>query len=354
MQADLSMLTAPRYTAPSTANPSWEVLALTRFLLACIVVSVHIRWFGDAHFTWAAHVNDLGGKAAVVGFLLISGFSIAASQQRRPQFYLRRRLMRIYPLYIVAMLFAAGLELTFGTVRVPGAVFESRGWLTIAGNFLMLQNFLVKPIAFDVPNWSLAIEFAFYVAAVFFFRAPTWLLWALVAVSTICFVLPIREDLGMVYYVASKLKATKYLWCWLLGYLLWYRRGVLTAAALALGAAAVFISAESMDRYSIATYTAVALIVWYGTKVSIKGSVGKVFNVLGDVSYPLYLFHLPVFILSYHAMGVRNSFVLVLQALAFSAVAHILVERLLVKHILKLIDRREQVGLRLRVHVASE
>ncbi len=42
-------------------------------------------------------------------------------------------------------------------------------------------------------------------------------------------------------------------------------------------------------------------------------------NYLGDLSYPIYLFHLPTFILGYGIMGMTGSCSLITSAIAFSA-----------------------------------
>ena len=316
-----------------------------RFVLAMIVVAGHLRWYAKASIPWAAALDAFSGKGAVVGFLLISGFSIAASQARRPEYYLRRRVLRIYPLYLVALFFAILLELTLGPVQLPNGFIPAHGWPTMLGNLLLLQTFVVKPIGFDGPVWSLGVEFFFYICAIAFVRAsPRWL-WALTAFSALCFVLPQREDLGMVYFVMSKLNALRYLWCWLLGYLIWTHRNQLALAALLCGVVLVHFSSATPEPLAEVTYVAVALVLCCCGQVRIEGGTAKTMNVLGDLSYAIYLIHFPTFIFSYEVLGVRNPALLLAIGIVVSGVAYVLVERMFKKRFLSNLVPKEKAAL---------
>ena len=53
---------------------NWELLAITRFLLASVVMFTHIKEFAaNGGQEWFGYLNAL---IAIHGFLLISGFSI--------------------------------------------------------------------------------------------------------------------------------------------------------------------------------------------------------------------------------------------------------------------------------------
>lgn len=68
-------------------SSTWLTLSLLRFGLALIVAAGHIKLFYP--FTLSATdpiraLASLNGQAAVVGFLLVSGFSIAHSISTEP------------------------------------------------------------------------------------------------------------------------------------------------------------------------------------------------------------------------------------------------------------------------------
>jgi peptidoglycan/LPS O-acetylase OafA/YrhL len=80
-----------------------------RFLLASIVAVAHISDFEKSPFSMFCAAS-LDAKAAVVGFLVISGFSIAASLDRDPNGFYFRRFKRIYPIYFFAVLLGIRLS----------------------------------------------------------------------------------------------------------------------------------------------------------------------------------------------------------------------------------------------------
>ena len=137
-----------------SSTVSWEALGFWRFVLCIIVLSGHALWFDKNPLSWTKFLDTFSGKAAVVGFLLVSGFSIAASIEREKKMFYRRRFLRIYPLYFSALVFAVILELVLGGhLRLPNHTLDSLGLPTTIGNFFLLQTFIVKPIEFDGPVW---------------------------------------------------------------------------------------------------------------------------------------------------------------------------------------------------------
>jgi peptidoglycan/LPS O-acetylase OafA/YrhL len=314
---------------------SWPLLAGLRFCLAWIVMGGHLHWFSASPIDWAVPLEDLGGKAAVVGFLLVSGYAIGASLARGGPGFYRRRLFRIYPLYFVAILAAVGLEcVSHGHAQVPSQAFEGRGWRTAFGNLLLLQTFLVKPVAFDGPVWSLSVEFSYYLLAPLLWRMRrSWLL-AIVAVSAVCHLLPPREDAGIVYLVLSKLNALKYLWCWVLGLLL-YRDAGIGVGALAIACAPLLLAPATRTRWCLVTYAVAVVAIVAARHLRVGGRAARVLDYLGDLSYPLYLFHVPALIGAYLFLGVRAPVALVAFAVAVSVFAYHSVDRYLKDRVLR-------------------
>ena len=142
-----------RYS-PST----WAILAGLRFVLAAIVMLAHLHVFVPQPFAFG-WVSALGAKAAVLAFLLISGVSIGNSYSLAPNGFLKRRFLRIYPLYFFAVVLAHVLTLTVGSpYQVPGQVLVAAGWKTDLANVFFLQDFFAIPIPYNGPLWSLSVE----------------------------------------------------------------------------------------------------------------------------------------------------------------------------------------------------
>jgi peptidoglycan/LPS O-acetylase OafA/YrhL len=306
---------------------SWEALALLRFFLALVVLSGHLTWFAPSSL--ADTLAAFGGKAAVVGFLLVSGYSIAASIEQRPEGFYRRRFLRVYPLYFSAILFAVVLEVwSGGHVRLPDErTLDSLGWITATGNLLLLQTFVVKPIAFDAPVWSLAIEVFYYALAPLFARlSRNWLL-AIISISFVCYALPKHADWRFVYFVLSKFNAANYIWCWLLGFLLWRDSGRITIAYAIIGIPQIYFGPYTQGPLDAGTYVLTLIILMFAADIKLPRFLKPVADYLGDLSYPLYLLHFPAFILGYSVIMLRSPYALFLLAMIVTIGAFHLIDR---------------------------
>src|SRR5690606_35795025 len=162
-----------------------------RGIAALYVTIAHCRgslWMGGSEFvkqfprdTWS--ISDyfvMGTSMAtrlavefVIVFFLLSGFSIAhsLSGDKSPLPFYKRRLVRIYPSYIMALMWAAAVYLItkaifpqwydgsysdFSFVRTV-QMNDFFNWDTILGNL-----FYVPGNGFVTPFWSLTYEVIFY------------------------------------------------------------------------------------------------------------------------------------------------------------------------------------------------
>lgn len=302
---------------------NWSLLALLRMVLATIIAGGHLVWLKDDSFT--AGLASLGGKAAVAGFLVVSGFSIAASLDRDETGFYFRRFKRIYPMYFCAVASAIVLEIWLGTYNLPSYTIEARGPLTAIGNLLMLQTFLVKSIAFNGVVWSLAVECAFYVISPHL-RRLSMLAWtALISVSALFFILPHKFDGGILYALALKANVVKYFWPFAMGFLLYRIPSKAFAVFLCLaGTTLVWVSEINPERFAAFTFAcsiataAISRTVFFGQS--------KVMDYLGDLSYPLYLIQLPTFILVYRLFGATDPLVLLAAALVATVIAYEIID----------------------------
>lgn len=81
----------------------WPVLGGLRFFLAWVVLCSHLRHSVPAGDLLMSFQN-FNNFSAVLGFLLISGFSIAHSVSKATEGFYRRRFIRVYPLYLAAII----------------------------------------------------------------------------------------------------------------------------------------------------------------------------------------------------------------------------------------------------------
>lgn len=309
---------------------NWSLLGLLRFALAFIVACSHVIYFDRSPFALA--VASLGSKAAVVGFLLVSGFSIAASFDRNREGFYFRRFKRIYPVYLVTVAVGIGLEYGYGAFSAPFYEFQPTGALSAIGSLLMLQTFLVKSTAYNPVIWSLAVECAFYAITPFIFDRARVIM-AMCAISIAFYLLPDGNH-GLLYTAALKANAIKYFWPFGFG-LLMYMQKTSTPTVIAcaiIGGLATRLSHLNYEPYAVGTYLVSVTTIFVASRHKAKSAM---MDYLGDISYPLYLVQFPVFIIAFKAFGITSSYELlvitVLMSIAIYEVVDVRIKPLIFK-----------------------
>jgi peptidoglycan/LPS O-acetylase OafA/YrhL len=160
--------------APSHAN-NFNVL---RLLLALLVLVSHAPEQADGNrsrelLTRAFHTLSFG-EVAVDGFFLLSGYLIVQSWERRASLldYVRKRVRRIYPAFVVASLVSIFLVAPLAVPSVR-AYFAQLDYGQLLGNLLRLEPpeaplaFAGTPLPFlNAATWSIAFEARCYVLVV--------------------------------------------------------------------------------------------------------------------------------------------------------------------------------------------
>ncbi len=96
-----------------------------------------------------------GGGAGVVVFFLVSGFIIVhVLQTEEPVEFIVKRVFRIYPLYIFAVLLEHVLLALYG---------QAPGLSTLLPQLLLVGDIFGTPYALNGVEWTLRLEIAFYV-----------------------------------------------------------------------------------------------------------------------------------------------------------------------------------------------
>lgn len=124
-------------------------------------------------FAFGAHPQQVWTWYGLMGvelFFVISGFVILMTIERTESIwgFAVRRFARLYPLYLVALLFA----IPYGLYLVEG-----RTWVNLAVSLTLLQRFFGLPEV-NIPNWTLGVEVWFYclVAIVSAARLLRWVI----------------------------------------------------------------------------------------------------------------------------------------------------------------------------------
>jgi peptidoglycan/LPS O-acetylase OafA/YrhL len=166
-----------------------------RLLLAVFVLLSHSPELIDGNRHREILTNIFGtislGELAVAGFFLLSGYLIVQSWQRTPDLFsfLKKRILRIYPAFIVATLVSAFIVGPLGAS--PSEYFTQFNLFQFLKGMLLLRPPDVPPVFVDQPYpvvnaslWTIAYEFRCYVLVAllgmlgFISRQRLWLIFS--------------------------------------------------------------------------------------------------------------------------------------------------------------------------------
>jgi peptidoglycan/LPS O-acetylase OafA/YrhL len=258
----------------------WDLLAATRFVLALLVLGGHLVPPSFTAAWWTALAMYFNPLSAVFGFLLISGYSIAASLDQNEQGFFWRRARRIYPTYLVSLGFTAWMMGAGVLAREPASRFLFTA--------LMLQTFVGPAVIADGQLWSLATEWWNYLLAPIYRRVLDIGLIALVVLSLAIFL--VLGATSRAAWTTGGFEFATISWFWISGFLYYRRRRTVYGYALLFLPLAV-----------AANFGWIGLSVWLGAvalavceDVRLADWLRPAFRWLGDLSYPLYAIHGPI------------------------------------------------------------
>lgn len=134
-----------------------EQLTFTRFIAAISIVIYH---YGRGSYLFNNKFISFVFQQANVGvsyFFILSGFVMIIAYGRLESVnfmqYIKNRLARIYPVYLLAIFLIVGICL-FKDINVSDLLL----------NIFMLQSWVSqKALTINMPGWSLSVEFFFYI-----------------------------------------------------------------------------------------------------------------------------------------------------------------------------------------------
>lgn len=324
-------------TRPFPPFEKWSTLAGLRFLLASIVAVNHLPDFVPIG-VWA-FIPRFGAFEAILGFLLISGYSVGASYLKEPDKFVMRRAKRIYPVYLAAVVLAS---LVYVMTHGSGPSI----W-TLVINVLFLNQILTAD-SFVGPAWTLALEVWLYALTPLLFRLRDSVLERMVYLSFASYVAYTcgRTLFHWPYYagLGYGLNLLLLSFIWIAGLRLsrnslnhtpvLRQAGLIFAAHIALATAIQFASRWKNDAVRDFFYQD---LIGYVLQASTLGFVLWIFQsllatppdagiqrkpavwlrLLGDVSYPLYVVHMSVYFL-FRGAGLQSPVLYYLGAVAVS------------------------------------
>lgn len=311
----------------------WSITSALRFFFSIIVACCHLTWFLETPSIWL-RLSAFDGFTAVVGFLLISGFSIARSLQRDKTGFYLRRMARIYPVYALTIAFGFILPRIFdGTLSAPmrdaiAPTFSSTGL-----NLFFLQGFIAPYISTVPPVWTLSIEVLFYLFAPLFFTMRNQYLVGIVLASGTAFIATRWLDLPYFSMMQWGLGAALLAWPWLLGFILGmqeqskFRRYLPYTVAFSFALLMTKSGGGRLWPISLALVFLAFRCEGSFIEKNLHPRIQKISKFLGDLSYPIYLIHMPLFwcLCELNCPSIAAIFIFIL--LITSAAIHLFFER---------------------------
>ncbi len=332
LQADSSVKTEDELKSQSAPTEDhWSILAGLRFALASVVVAYHFY----AHLRvsdWFTSLRSFSAYAAVFGFFIISGYSIAHSITAKREGFLWRRAQRIFPTYLAALAISLVPFYLFNLhVVTPGNSHVAAPlWPEVVASLFMMQGFFGPIMLNDGPIWSLAIEWWYYVAAPLFIRFEKRIILSLLAISALFYFGGSVPVLSGVQNLGAITTLTTYLWPWLLGWCLYRYRGDKWLLPFCIICGPLFMLFKDPPGGFLAplTVSATALLIYFSKDWRLPAKpMSVVLKYLGELSYPLYLIHMPVLYYVYLLTHRTNPVLYLFCAILASIAVYHLVEK---------------------------
>ncbi|MAM75769.1 acyltransferase [uncultured Tistrella sp.] len=270
-------------------SPNIQIIELARGVAALMVAFYHLSGYKSLNIS---HYLDFG-KIGVYLFFFVSGYLIVdSSAGRSVRDFVVGRFFRLFPLYWVSVVFML--------LVIP----RSFDTPTILMNFTMFQQFFGFEIV-QAVYWTLTIEMVFYItiimAIVLFGSRMLDFLWlyfgaSIVLALALTWVMitkwegaPVAIGMGLAtMYLAAIIKRHGLKATSSLAALAVYAATGLASSYYGYGSNGTVEFIRYLLTYSVAL--AIALVI-YACRNRYQGK----FTMYGELSYGLYLFHLPVF-----------------------------------------------------------
>ena len=146
-------------------------------ICAIAILFSHMVFLSSANSSVLKIVYDrfLGqGALCTTMFVLLSGFFVEYTWKNQAfSQYIKGKLKRIYPLYLIVFLLAIVANSLFPEMKTELPMWSSQWWLAVAVNIIPLKAFVPFEsffYSFHGPSWYISFLFIFYIVSFIFLR----------------------------------------------------------------------------------------------------------------------------------------------------------------------------------------
>lgn len=311
---------------------SFAWFGLFRFCLANIVLFGHLGL--TAHGSFLNKLSQFGSFAAILLFLVISGFSVGSSYHHNREFFFARRLARVFPLFsltvigycLFLLLFAAETPVATSNGELHGP-FPSLERIVL--NLVFMSGILGHQIV--GVTWSLQLEVMLYVLVpIMYLYKNDWGYLLFGCVVSLLFFL-IHKYTGQDYFAVSMFSLNViYLgFAFVLGFLNFFNA---SAALRWISFFLIIVSGVLYTplggRFYLITIVVFGSAIFFRDRLPVISlQLRKLFNWLGDLSFPLFMLHYPVIIFLNTQYGLENDYIVTFLCYVISVVVLILFDK---------------------------
>lgn len=317
---------------------NWPLLGAVRFVLAFIVLTEHLSWYIPSADK-LLKLSKFSPLVAVLGFLVISGYSIAASYEAQKNGFYFRRALRIIPVYVLSIAFTSLIALYAHEQSPPVQQLAKPDDIgLIIGNMFFLQGIFVHSLESNPIVWTLSVEVFFYIITPLICAKIKYFL-PVILLSAILFSL--QRYIGFWYFsqMLYGLNIAFLGWAWLIGF--WYYHNKYKVGSIffvsCLGIVAITINGFFITDFWTISWLLTCAAIGYGHLF--KTPCITLMKKLGDISYPLYLLHIPIFLtlktLNIKEVGVLYAATAVIICLGVDTLIDAPIKALIKKAVLK-------------------
>ncbi|MDO4905650.1 MAG: acyltransferase [Lautropia sp.] len=299
-------------TSSSTVAPPFFANIQGLRAIAAILVLLHHLFYNEQKYFGSHSVPAplaWMGAGGVDLFFVISGFVMVAisgdqfASPRQAIGFLKRRALRIYPIYWFYTLIVVGIWIV--APHMVNASSTSHGQPNWFGTFTLWPG---KTVPLLVQGWTLTFELYFYLifAAMIAFVPRRWLqasllLWTFATIGLACWAVATGTNTAGIRLISSTLVLEFIAGCFCA---LWWQRTPQRAIPLVLGATVAGITTlllllsmhgfePIIQKRALCFGIPAVLIVWSAVLLEkrLNFAAPKLLQSLGDASYSLYLCH---------------------------------------------------------------
>ncbi|WP_426128707.1 acyltransferase family protein [Pseudomonas sp. DWP1b1] len=234
-----------------------------------------------------------GGVVGVIVFFLVSGYVIThVLNNERPLEFIIKRIFRIYPLYIAAVVFQAILDNHLRNIALPSVE-------VMIPRLLLIGDFFNTPYSLSGVEWTLRVEILFYIYMAVLKRSGALentkiLPWVYTATVAAIFITPAFPTVGPLAFGYTSI----YFGILLVGsclYLIKYRKSPILSAVVA-SALMILASLTMIDIYQPRWSN--MHFIYYGLSIFLAAIYlesflpdAKPIKLLSSLTFSIYLFH---------------------------------------------------------------